>query len=739
MVVETKLHAPAVRDEWVEREELIGYLAGGTARLVLVAAPAGSGKTTLVAQWGASTIEDRPLAWISLDRGDDDPVRLWSHVVSALQRACPGFGGEDILRALRVQMPDVAGTVLPSLVNELAALPVPVVLVLDDYQVIEERSCHVQIEFLLLHLPPSAQIVVITRADPPLPLARLRAAGEMAEIRARQLRFTRAEIAALVRTVSAVELAETDVADLFERTEGWPAGVYLAALSLRGHPSPGAFVRQFTGQHRFIVDFLAEEVLSRQPGQIRQFLARTAVLGRFCVPLCDAVTGSASAAEIIEVLDRENLFVVPLDDKREWYRYHQLFAQVLRDELARTEPAIVPVLRERASAWHRASGTAEEAIGYALAAGDVAAAASLIARHWYAYVDSGRAATVRGWIRSLGDDQTAGNPLAAHSAAWVAAFSGDQQSLRRWLPVIEAAEHEGPLPDGLRSLKSSAALLRAVFGFGGIQDMRAAAAAAITLETNETSPWHAAALVASAAALYFSGELEPAAAQAQKALLSQASFALARVLAFTVMSLARVEEGRLAQAEELARSARDIVADPDIGLIGTPQSSLAYIAVGAASAGRGRLQEARSEFEHALRIRRRWPGIGPLYTVDLLLRLALVQAGMGDRAGAAQLLDEARQVLTSLPDGGKAQLDRLEHLGRLVAGQPRVIPRGEPLTGREAEVLRLLRGTLSVREISQQLYVSPNTIKTHVRAVYRKLGVSNRHDAIARGRESGIL
>src|SRR5713226_2500238 len=312
--IETKLHAPRSRKEWVERRELVQSLAdSAAAKLILVDAPAGFGKTTLVAQWRSSVIEQRRFAWLSLDRGDDDPGRLWWHVVFALQRACPELGGEDILRALRLQVPDIDGTALPMLVNELAALPEPVALVLDDGHVIKERSCHDQIAFLLFHLPPAAQLVIITRADPPLPLARLRAAGQMVEFRAQELRFAPAEVAALVHAVSAVELSAPDLADLVERTEGWPAGVYLAALSLRDHPSPSAFIHQFSGDNRFVVDFLAEEVLSRQPAEIRQFLMRTAVLDRFCAPLCDAVAGSTNATEIIGVLERENLFVVPLD------------------------------------------------------------------------------------------------------------------------------------------------------------------------------------------------------------------------------------------------------------------------------------------------------------------------------------------------------------------------------------------------------------------------------------------
>ncbi|HJY56286.1 MAG TPA: hypothetical protein VJ418_07890, partial [Streptosporangiaceae bacterium] len=467
-LIETKLHAPALRQEWVQREDLVGHLAGcSSSRLVLVAAPAGSGKTIAVAQWAASTIEDRPFAWVSLDRGDDDPARLWLHVVSAVQRACPQFGGEDILRALHSPAPDISGTVLPDLANKLAELPAPVVLVLDDYHVISDHSCHDQVASLLPRLPAGVQLVLVTRANPPLPLARLRAAGELSEVRTHELRFTAAQATALVRTVAAVDLPGPDLAELVERTEGWPAGIYLAALSLRGHPSPAAFVRQFTGDNRFIVEFLAQEVLNRQPAEIRRFLTRTAVLGRFCAPLCDAVTGSASAAEIIEIIERDNLFLVPLDDRRGWYRFHHLFAQVLLSQLARTEPGIVPVLHRRASAWHQQSGSAEEAIDHALAAGDVAAAVDLIAAHWPAYMDIGRVGLVRGWLRGLGDDQISADPVVAHCAAWCAALAGDRQSVRRWIPVLESADDNGSLPDGIRSPRSSAALLRGCFGFDG--------------------------------------------------------------------------------------------------------------------------------------------------------------------------------------------------------------------------------------------------------------------------------
>ena len=732
--MQNKLHAPGSRQVWVQRAQLTHYLAGTAARLVLVDAPAGFGKTTLVAQWRSSAGEDRRFAWISLDRGDDDPGSLWWHVVSALQRACPEIDGDVILAALRAPTQDVAGSVFPALLNELAALSAPVVLVLDDYHEIKNGSCHDQIAFLLHHLPASAQIVLITRVDPPLPLGRLRAAGEMVEIRQRELRFTPADTAALVHAVAGLQLNEPDLADLVTRTEGWPTGVYLAALSLRGHPAPGAFVRQFAGENRFAVDFLADEVLSRQPQEIQQFLARTSILARFCAPLCDAVTGSPGAADIIEMLERENLFLVPLDDNRQWYRYHHLFAQLLRSQLARTEPGTAAALHARASAWHRQSGSIEEAVSHAVAAGDVAGAVDLIARDWYAYADAGRTATIRGLMRSLGDDRIAASPVAAHCAAWIAAFSGDQESVFRWLPVAEAGHHTGPLPDGMRSLTSAAALLRGICGFDGLRVMRESAATAAELESDPASPWYAMARSGLGFSLYLSGEPQAAAALLEDAAQSQASYPLTRMFSLSVLSLVAVELGRLRKAQEVADAAR-ILAARD-GLDEAPQSALAYTATGAVHAAHGRLDEARSDLEHALASRRNLSGISPWHTFEPTLLLARVLLGLGDRAGAAELADKARDVLTALPDGAEAPRARLAELDLYIAGQRRMLPLATPLTEREVAVLRLLRGTLSLRQIGQELDVSANTIKTHTQAIYRKLGVSTRHDAVQQGMQA---
>ena len=734
--VETKFHAPDLRPEWVARPALTERLAGADARLILVDAPAGFGKTVAVAQWRSSTVESRPFAWVSLDQGDNDPGRLWWHVVCALQRASPEIGAEQILNALRVQSPEITGVVLPILVNELAALRVPVVLVLDDYHVIREPACHEQIEFLLLHLPPSAQLVLTTRADPPLSLSRLRAVGAMAEIRVPDLRFAPGETATLVQAVADVTLGESDLAVLMERTEGWPAGVYLAALSLRGHPSPHTFVRQFTGDNRFVVDFLAQEVLSRQPRKIRQFLTRTSVLGRFCAPLCDAVTGLPNSVKILHVLERENLFMVPLDDTRQWFRYHHLFAQVLRGQLARTESDLVRTLHERASTWHRLHGSADEAISHAIAAGDFAMAVDLIASYWFAYVNSGQVATVQGWMRSLGDDQIARSPLAAHCAAWAAAMSGNRQTARRWLPVIDAGEHEGDLPDGMRSLSFSAALLRGVYGFEGLQVMRDSAAAAAKLEDDPASPWYALAKAALGFSLYMCAEPRAATGPLQEAAGSEAALPLTRIVALSTLSLIAAETGMLVEADEFAQAARVLARRDDVR--NTPSASLVSVAAGAVYAAQGRLGEARSELEQALRSRRQITGGSPWPTLKATLLLAQVQLDAGDQAAAVTLAAEARGMLTALPDGAEAPRAQLEALERQLASPRQPMPLAEPLTEREVAVLRLLGSPLSLREIGAELYVSPNTVKTHTQAIYRKLGVSARHDAVMQGNQLGI-
>jgi LuxR family transcriptional regulator, maltose regulon positive regulatory protein len=722
---------------WVERRALIERLTATEARLILVEAPAGYGKTVLAAQWRAHLAQARSFAWISVGEDDNEPRKLWWRIAHALLRACPELDAERVLCQLRGSSPDITGAAIPSLINELAAVTVPAVLVLDDYHSLTEPGCHEQMTFLLHHLPASVQVVLLTRADPPVPLARWRATGQLAEFRAHELRFTAAEAGPVVSALSGAGLSESDLATLVERTEGWPAGVYLAALALRGHHSPAAFVRQFSGASAPIAGFLAEEILGRQPAAIRRFLTRTSILSRFCAPLCDAVTGSADAAEMLAALERDNAFIVPLDQSRRWFRYHHLFAQVLRDELGQTEPGLVPVLHRRANAWYQRSGLTDEAIGHAIAAGDRAGAIDLMASNWHPYAASGRTATVREWARGLGDRAIGADPVAAHCVAWSAAASGDRELVRRWLPVMAASARPGPMPDGMQSLESSVALLQGLCGFDGLEPMRRAAEWAVELESDASQPWYALARTVLGFSRYLSGDPAGAEKPLLEAVASGPATPAIRLMSLSTLSLALSEMGQLTRAQHEAGRAIFLMTGSNLGQ--TRPASLAHAAAGAAHAGLGRLSEARSELEGALRLRRRRPGISAWVTIDIMLLLTRVLIDLGDRSPAAVLAGEVGLLLAAAPDDTHPLRARLARLERRLDGRSLTPVLVCPLTEREVTVLRLLSSALSRGEIAAALDLSVNTIKTQVKAIYVKLGVSARGDAVARGQQLGIL
>ena len=385
MLLATKLHVPGPRPGLVPRPRLAQRLDEGLAQgLVLVCAPAGYGKTVLLADWAR---QGGSLAgWLSLDAADNDPARFWRHAVAALDRAHPGIE-ERVGPLLGPPVPPSFEPLVTALINELAARPGDdkVRLVLDDYHLIDSRPVHASVGFLLEHRPPGLGVVLGSRIDPALALARLRARGELAELRASELRFTQDEAAALLRQIAAVPAAalpDADVAALAARTEGWAAGLQLAGLSLRGQADVAGFVAAFTGSHRYVLDFLAEEVLERQPGQVRTFLLETSVLDRLSGPLCDAVTGRTGSQALLEQVERGGLFLIPLDEVRGWWRYHHLFADLLRARLRQDQPGRVLELHRNAGAWCERHGLADDAIGHAVAAGEMVWAARLIEQHF---------------------------------------------------------------------------------------------------------------------------------------------------------------------------------------------------------------------------------------------------------------------------------------------------------------------------------------------------------------------
>jgi LuxR family transcriptional regulator, maltose regulon positive regulatory protein len=503
-LVSSKLAAPAPRAGLIARADVLSLLQAGLgAKLCLLDAPPGFGKTTLLAQWQAAAGGGR-VAWVSLDEGDNDPTRFWVYVVQALRTVEPGLGAAA-LGALRRPSVNLDQAVLPSLVNELSAIGGPLVLVLDDYHLITNPACHQSFGFFLDHLPAGVHVVLATRVDPPLALSRMRARGELMELRVADLQFTGKEAAALLNDAMGLRLSAEEVQRLVERTEGWAAGLILAGLSLRGRPDTDGFIAAFQGDNRHVADYLAAEVLARQPDQVREFLSRTSVLERLSGPLCDAVLESQGSAELLAELERSNLFLVPLDDHRHWYRYHQLFAQLLRLELGQRHPELVPVLHRRAAAWHRQAGNVDEAIGHASAAGDYAEAGALIARHWAAHWLSGQRATVARWLDGLPEAAILADPPVALITAWSRGFGGaSKQDTERWLAAAEDEGYEGPPPDGMSSQAFGAALARATLIFDDVGRALKAARRALELAGDQPAEnsWAGSAL---GQTLYLSG------------------------------------------------------------------------------------------------------------------------------------------------------------------------------------------------------------------------------------------
>jgi LuxR family maltose regulon positive regulatory protein len=431
----TKLHVPRPQPGFVPRPRLVEALGEGLARgRVLMCAPAGFGKTSLLADW--ARCGGRPVAWLGLDAGDSDPARFWRYAVAALDRARPGLAGR-----VGSQSPSSVEGLVTALINDLAADPGQdeVLLILDDYHLVDSGPVHDSVAFLLENLAPGLRVVVSGRADPPLPLARLRARGQLAELRVADLRFTAEEAAALLGETAGPGLPAMAAEALVARTEGWAAGLQLAGLSLRGRADAAGFVAAFSGSHRFVLDYLADEVLVGQPAEVRAFLLETSVLERLSGELCDAVTGRAGGQAMLEDIKRAGPFLVPLDEVRGWWRYHHLFADLLRARLRAEQPGRVQALHKAAAAWCDEHDLADDAVRHALAAGDAAWAARLAARHVETLLGRSEGATLRRWLSALPAESVRDRPRLCLAQAYGAAMGFEVEALEALLDDAERA------------------------------------------------------------------------------------------------------------------------------------------------------------------------------------------------------------------------------------------------------------------------------------------------------------
>jgi LuxR family maltose regulon positive regulatory protein len=737
----TKLHIPPMRPGAIRRTRLISALiAGAATKLTLIDALPGSGKTSLLSEWHASPSERRSFAWLSLDGADNDPVRFCGGLIAALQTVIEDLGS-SAQTALHSPGATLQDHVLPLLINDLAGISDFVVLVLDDYHLIANTEIHRAIEVLIERLPMSVQLVLATRSDPPLPLGRLRARGQLTEIRADDLRFTAAEAESFLNGVLELSLDEDEVAALHERTEGWAAGLQLAGLSLRGREDRRRFIDAFAGDDQQIVDYLGAEVLDQQPPAIREFLLRSSILDRLSAPLCAAVTESTDAAGLLRALERENLFVVPLDSRREWSRYHHLFAALLRHQLSRTEPELVPELHRRASAWYRQAGAIHEAIGHAISGAHFADATELITAHWYELLQQGLQETVAAWIDRLPPEAVTSDVGLCLTMAWLGVNTGRLDEVERWIDAAETAAAERAACGELPPLESGIASLRAIHRYmdGNVTAAVAAGRYALELEAaGPPTPWRPVGCPVLGLALHWHGRNDDAARTLAEAVTVAKTNGnhLAAMHASGGLAAISYERGDLEGAALHAGAATQLAEEHNLGEHWA--SSLSLTVRGQLLEDHGELEEADRVIDRAVALASR--GVAAIEIAYSLDTLARVRQRQQRHDEAAALRRRAQAVVRACADPGilRARLTQTERGPRSASTATAPVD-NETLSAAELNVLRLLRSEMPQREIAAELQLSFNTIKTHTRNIYRKLGASTRAEALTRARSRSVI
>ena len=645
----TKLYVPPVRAKLISRPRLIERLANGLTRpFTLISAPAGSGKTTLIGEWRMS---DRgracPLAWLSLDSEDNDPTRFLTYLIAALQTLHSTIG-ESALALLQSTPPLPLHSILTALINDLSAIPTPFATALDDYHFIVAPPIHEALAFLLDHLPPQMHLLIATRADPPLPLARWRARNQLAEIRAADLRFTPDEAAAFFNHVMGLDLSAEDIAALEQRTEGWIAGLQLAALSMQGSEDVSGFIAAFTGSHRFIVDYLIEEVLDRQPESTQSFLLLTSILDRMTGSLCDALTGRTDGQAMLQELEQANLFVSALDYERRWYRYHQLFAAVLRSRLQQMYPDHLSELHRRAARWLEQNGTVSEAIGHALAGRDQDHAARLVEQNAMPMLMRGEVITLLDWIKAVGA-LVADRPWLAIYRAW--AFMLTSQ-LDRVEPALQQAERCIPPDDATIEVREMLGHIAAIRAYLASQQGDARRTIDLAHQALEYLPESDAA-VRSVIAFTLGGAcwLNGALTEASRAFAEASRMGKAagnvHVAVPAICSLAEllIVQGQLQRAAEAYREALQMATQADGRPL--PVAARAYVGLGQLLYERGDLEAATHMTQQGIELGHQWGNVENM--VAGRVTLARIKQAQGDPDSAQAAMVEAEQLLSAHP------------------------------------------------------------------------------------------
>ena len=730
-----KLRRPAVRPRTVPRSLLVSLLAAeGSPPVVSVTAPSGYGKTTLLAQWAER--DGKAFAWVSVDERDNDPKVLLSYVAAALDAVQPL--GERVFEALASPTSSVPGSVVPRLGSAFRSMTVPVVLVLDDVHLLRDTECRDALAALADHVPAGSRLVVTGRDEPPLRAARLRARGRILEIGSADLSLSRQEAASLLGNAG-LALGAQDVAELHSRTEGWPAGLYLAALFLLEGGSVDRAVSSFSGDDQFVSEYVESEFLARISWRQREFLTRTAVLERMCEPLCEAVLDTPQSDGTLAELARSNLLLVPLDREGQWYRYHHLFRDMLLAELERREPGLLPVLRRRAAAWCLSSDLPEEALEYAMAAGDVEMAAELVGRLAVPARRRGRIATLLRWLRWLEDrDGISGHPMVTALAALIYAWLGRPAEAERWMDAVDRWQDEKSIPPGDAPFRAWAALDQAFMCRHGVErmladaDQAARAFSAAGVATGAPALLQGIARILSGDRSGGEGFLADAVRLGQET--DTRDIAAAALAEWSLTAMAR---GDWTRAEELAARARMM-----LRLAGAEESyfaPLVYAVQARAAIYRGDVATARRQLDSAQRTRRLLTYAVPHVAVQARIELARVHLDLADPAGARTLLLEADEILKRRPGLGTLVTEAAALRVRIAAQRGPGAPASSSLTAAELRVLPLLATHLSYPEIAAELFVSTNTIKSQAYSIFRKLGASSRNEAVTKSRELALL
>jgi LuxR family maltose regulon positive regulatory protein len=727
---EPKLHPPPARSGAVERTDLVDrMMAAPEVRVVSVIAPPGAGKTTLLSQWAERR---EGVAWVSVDERDNDPAVFLTYAAAALNRV--ETIDPRIFRTLEFPGLSIAADAIPRLTTALASMQRPAALVFDHLEQLQNRDSLDALAQLTVGMPRGAQLVIASRTEPPLPMTVLRSRGDLFEISAADLAMDAAEARALL-TAAGVELDEGDVAQLCERTEGWPVGLYLAALSLKDgtHRSDALFA----GDDRLMADYLRSELVQRLPQRTMAFLTRTAILDELTGPLCDYVLGSEGSAEVLASLERSHLLVVALDRQREWFRYQNLFRDMLRAELKRREPELVPELHRRASTWSEANGRPEAAIAHAQKAGDADRAARIVAMVLTPVYATGRVSTVRDWIEWFEHRGVIGQyPAISVQAALFSALLGHPGRAESWAAAAETGDTSGP---GLGGESSEAwlALLRSFLCRDGIDQMRADAVLARD-KLRPASAWRPTALLLEAVADLFDGDDDRADSSFAHAydVAIDCGAVLAATVALAERALIHAARYDWSEAERFAEQALSNV--DSLYVIGNATTAFVYAVNARTLLHRGEIPRAEQQLALAARLRPLLTYAVPTLSAQTLLEMATAYLTLADTAGARTVLRDLRDILRQRPDLGfvSARAEDLE--AKCDAIHPG-LPGASSLTTAELRLLPLLATHLTFPEIGERLYVSRNTVKTQAISIYQKLGVSSRNDAIERARRCGLL